>query len=282
MTKEFCIVAIFKNESEIFKEWIEHYIKEGCSKFFFIDNGSTDNYVKEIENYKNLIDLVIDDKKHSQGILYNKYFLEKVKSYDWTIVCDLDEFIYSRDQYKTIASFLSSVKDPVSQIAVPWKLFGSNGFNTPDKKEPSSVIHAFTKRLNYDKTNGSTQGVTKTQNGFKMDLCKCIVRSSALEELNIHSNKINQGITTQSTKPHIKCDGGSVVPVNENVLKESFLQLNHYAIRSLDWYTRIKMTRGAADCAAGAVAKSKIGYFYAYDKASNDIDDFELKNKVYN
>ena len=39
------LIAIFKNESHILKEWIEHYINEGVDKFYLIDNGSTDNYI---------------------------------------------------------------------------------------------------------------------------------------------------------------------------------------------------------------------------------------------
>jgi hypothetical protein len=47
---DYCIVAIFLNESEIMEEWINHYIKEGCKKFFLIDNGSTDNYKDILHN----------------------------------------------------------------------------------------------------------------------------------------------------------------------------------------------------------------------------------------
>ena len=39
-----CLVAIFKNESHILKEFITHYIKQGVDHFFLIDNGSNDNY----------------------------------------------------------------------------------------------------------------------------------------------------------------------------------------------------------------------------------------------
>ena len=34
----FCIVAIFKNESHILEEWIQHYIKEGVQHFYLINN----------------------------------------------------------------------------------------------------------------------------------------------------------------------------------------------------------------------------------------------------
>ena len=115
----FCVVAIFKNESEILNEWITHYLNEGCSYFFLIDNGSKDNYLPIIEKYKSKINLVLDESKHSQAQLYNKYFKNKIKHYNWTIVCDLDEFIYSRNGFKTIKEFLLTVKNNVSQIAIP-------------------------------------------------------------------------------------------------------------------------------------------------------------------
>lgn len=32
--KTLCLVAIFKNESHLLKEWVTHYINEGVEKFF--------------------------------------------------------------------------------------------------------------------------------------------------------------------------------------------------------------------------------------------------------
>jgi hypothetical protein len=69
------------------------------------------------------------------------------------------------------------------------------------------------------------------------------------------------------------------VPMNETVLKSSQLHINHYAIRSLDWFTRVKMTRGSAGSQGAADSKSRLAYFTEFDQVSNDIDDFELSNK---
>jgi glycosyltransferase involved in cell wall biosynthesis len=95
MSNTLCVVAIFKNESDILKEWIEHYLQQGVDKFFMIDNGSTDNYYNILEPYikNNKVELVIDTTKFAQTNLYNKYYLNKCKAYEWVIVCDLDEFI---------------------------------------------------------------------------------------------------------------------------------------------------------------------------------------------
>ena len=99
---------MFKNECHIMKEWLDHYISQGVDKFFMIDNNSTDNYFEILYHYmsNNLVDLILDSRKHSQAICYNEHFLEECKKYDWVIVCDLDEFIYARKGLKTIKEFL--------------------------------------------------------------------------------------------------------------------------------------------------------------------------------
>ena len=38
------IIAMFKNESYIIEQWIQHYLLEGVNHFYLIDNGSTDDY----------------------------------------------------------------------------------------------------------------------------------------------------------------------------------------------------------------------------------------------
>jgi hypothetical protein len=116
-----CLVTIFKNEAHIIKEWIEHYLRQGVDKFFMIDNDSNDNYLDFLKPYieKNIVDLVIDAKKHAQAELYNTYYLEKSKNYDWAIVCDLDEFIYARNGFHTIKEYLSTIDTEVSQIFIP-------------------------------------------------------------------------------------------------------------------------------------------------------------------
>ena len=70
------VLCMFKNESTIIKEWIQHYISEGIDHFYLIDNGSTDDYNSQIKDYTNLITLVVDPTrlpKGTQRTLYNKH-----------------------------------------------------------------------------------------------------------------------------------------------------------------------------------------------------------------
>ena len=68
------IISMFKNESSIIKQWIQH--------FYLIDNGSIDDYKNEIKDYMNYIILIIDPYRqaiNTQNVLINKYFLDKIK-----------------------------------------------------------------------------------------------------------------------------------------------------------------------------------------------------------
>lgn len=244
----FCVVATFKNEAEILAEWLSHYLNEGCAHFFLIDNGSTDDYARALRPFADKVELVVDAtlKEGRQSDLYNHHFLHKVRQHrhcQWTVVCDLDEFIYARGAHGTIADYLLSLDATlnVTQVAVPWKLFGHNGYDTLERKEPASRVDAFTNRTNYDKATGF-QGVREVRGSLKLGFSKSIVRSSALTRMDIHTAAVSHGRTIQSDGTTLAKEEYTTgfVPMNEEVLRASSLNLNHYNIRSLDYFTRKK------------------------------------------
>jgi hypothetical protein len=273
-----CLVAIFKNEGHIIKEWIEHYLNQGVDKLYLIDNDSNDNYQEKIQKYldNNIVEIVVDTKKHSQTELYNKHYLTKSKNYDWVMVCDLDEFIYARKGFSTIKHYLNSLHFSIGQIFIPWKIFGSNGYNDLSGKPYSNIIQTFTKRINYNKKDGF-EGVEKV-NDEKFSLTKCIVRTPYLVNFEIHSHEIlNSKNIRNITSNHEKnsIHKNVFAKIDEKILEDSFLHLNHYAIQSLGWFLSVKCSRGAANTNNNIRNEN---YFKQFDSVSNDIDDFELSN----
>ena len=269
-----CLVAIFKNESAIMKEWLDHYIKEGVDHFFLIDNGSDDDYIKYLQPYINnkSVTLVIDNRRHMQRELYNEYFLEKSKAYEWAIVCDLDEFIYSRKQFKRIKDYLKSLDKSIAQVKVQWKIFGSNGLI----EQPTSVIKSFTKRANYD--TGRMQGVIIRENK-KNTLTKTIVRTTYLEKFVIHSHSsTNKNVITSDNTSDKLNRNYDFVLTSESIIESSYLNLNHYAIQSYGWFMKVKATRGSANSKTGDKDRNE-RYFKAFD--INNKDDTELATKQY-
>ena len=202
------IGAMFKNESHILKEWIEHYLYHGFEHIYLINDNSTDDYLSILEPYinDNIITLyqndVIYNKLGRQEIIYNKYLLEESKKSEWFFIADLDEFLYSPkiiDIKKIIINYHN-----YSELKIRWIIFGSNNLIY----QPNSVIKSFSKR--------ST--ILKNVNGIKS-----IVKTSNLTEFRIHKHNII---------------GESINIVTDELI------INHYNVQSLEFYTQIKMTRG--------------------------------------
>lgn len=248
-----CLIAIFKNESHVMQEWIHHYIREGVQKFFLIDNGSTDHYLHILEPYikDHIVELVVDDTRHSQSALYNKHFLIDSKDYKWVLVCDLDEFVYARNGFKTILKYLTSVEDIVEQITIPWKLFGSSGYNTIEHNQPEKIVPNFLFRK---KASGKIE-------------IKSITRTDKLLEIHQHRcHLLNKKMKHEDF----------FAEINEEELKNKFLHLNHYPIQSLEWFLRVKATRGDVWGSELDSIRDE-SYFRRYDV--NDILDSELSIK---
>lgn len=284
--KDLCIVAMFKNEGHILNEWIEHYISEGVDHFFMIDHGSTDNYREKIDNYiqKGIIDIVVDNSTHRHHLqidLYNHYFMKERSEYTWSIICDLDEFIYSRCGFPTIKSYVKRLPRRISQVCIPWKIFGSNGYI----QQPEKVVENFTKRSTYRR---NYNGVEHGQGGIfranhlnadileKYNLVKSIVRTKDVKKYAIHSHEVKYQTICSNQRKDTLIENNNHSKINNRILNNSCLHLNHYAIQSLEWFTNVKMTRGDAE---NVVNVRNIQYFNAFDKSTNEIVDKELYNK---
>jgi hypothetical protein len=273
-----CLVAIFKNESHILQEWITHYISQGIDKFFLIDNDSNDNYIEIVQPYitSGLAELFIDKRQSAQTECYNDNCLDKCKQYDWVIIADLDEFIYARKGYSTIKEYLEDIniiQPTVTQIFIPWKMFGSNGYNMMDKPQPSSVIQSFTKRAYYDKPDENYIHI-QFVNNKKYAGFKCISKTKTLVKLHIHehTNTFKYYISTCNiyTKLH-----EHFTEISEHILEESFLHMNHYIIQSKQWFMEVKAKRGDVNYDYN---NRNEHYFHHHDILCNEVDDFELRD----
>jgi hypothetical protein len=257
------VLAMFKNESMIIKDWIEHYLREGVEHFYLIDNGSTDDYYDKIKIYNKYITLVKDPTRLDKGTqthLYTKIFLDVVKrETKWLIICDIDEYIYSRNNYNKITDVLNKLPSNVEKIWLSWKIFGSNGHIN----QPKNIIKSFNKRSNnYNKDLGFGKTICKTINLNSFGCCGHYVVLNKNNEF-YNSNGIlldNYELTEENNK-------------NLN------LHLNHYMVMSEEYYLKIKCTRGGGE--SGSTSKYTIDYFKNNDKKYNVIIDDELFNKKY-
>lgn len=271
------VAGIFKNEGHVIKEWVQHYLNEGADHFLLIDNGSTDDYKKEIQEYidQKIITIIHDDTKWAQIELYNKYFPTLVSQSQWVLICDLDEFVYARRGYSTIPQFLQGLPEKVGVVRIPWKVFGSAGHI----KQPDSLITSFLKRA-------EQKGKKPWMPNRKETQSKVIIKPEYVSRYHIHFCYLNgkcSVISADGKRLRYKSDNEKkhFQPISEKVLDNAYLHLNHYALQSQDWFLNVKCKRGAADTQAHNEIRNQ-SYFEEYDNASNDILDDELAKKYQN
>jgi|SRR5579872_4470906 len=219
----FTIVAMFKNEAHIIKEWLTHYKYHGVDHIYLINDGSTDNYMSEIqsfldEGYITLYHTTMPRARHRQDKIYNLFAHKHLKETVWIATLDLDEFLYS-PYVNDIKVVLKAAEETVpdnarGQMRIEYLVFGSSG----KTKQPKSVVQGF---------------LLRAKAGEKIPLveCKKIAYASKTEWISIHDHLVNgPEFTFFNTKN-----------------REPILWINHYMVQSKEFFTNVKMKRGDAD-----------------------------------
>ena len=259
------VMAMFKNESWIINEWIQHYKNEGATRFILIDNDSTDDWRSKIKK-----EFLNDDSIKFVGLhgsstgrqekVYNDCFKTLGPHTEWILPIDLDEFVYSRKGFNTIVDYLKTLRPDISQIKIPWKMFGSSGHES----QPPSVIDGFT---HYDV---NLHNVTPNQVRSHV---KSIVRTSCLKKFKLHGHETKSGKSvTLSGKNSRPLDPW--IPV-ENI-EDHALHCNHYFTQSLQYFLEVQQNR-----AGGNNPKHKKDIKWFNTNKDRSTFDNELSQKKY-
>lgn len=248
------LLGIFRNESHIMKEWIDHYIREGVDHFYLINNNSDDEFESILQPFKDKVDVFYRTQNHAQMEHYKEIFSVIKPHCEWLIVVDFDEFIYSPLGFPSLKETLRNQSPDVGQVFVRWLMFGSSGYID----QPSLVIPSFTKRGIY--TKSSVGG-------------KSIVRCQAVDSLNVHTHNLFVGFKT--VEANDLEDKG--MPYNESTITKSPIRLNHYVIQSWNWFKNVKTLRGDVNGSIWENIRDR-EYFQRYDH--NDLEDLNLAKKT--
>ena len=261
-------MGMFRNESWIMNEWIQHYKNEGATHFILIDNDSTDDWRKTIkEEYltdKNIIWTELHGNVRDQQVMiYNKCLKEFHPKTEWILPIDFDELLYSRKGFKTIVEYLDTLPEDVSQVKVPWKMFGSSGL----VEQPESVAKSFV-YMDQDLVIDDNLKVHEESH------TKSIARISSVESLNLHAHKIKSGKSIvvsgekveDDMRPWVKCEDISNNP----------LHCNHYFTQSEQYFYEKQITRSGGN---NPTRKKDMNWFNKH-KDKSTFDD-ELATKTY-
>lgn len=174
--------GVFKNEAHILDEWVCHYRLHGIEHLYLINDGSTDNF-KEVlaphiqSGYVTLLHQTEKiDTYPRQKRVYERLLRPYLSTSKWWAILDLDEFLYdpTRIDVKQAIREMENADQNISQITVPWVMFGSSGHID----QPRLVVPNFLWR--------------KRQVG---DNVKSIFRSDFLKEFDVHIHKMKRGDT---------------------------------------------------------------------------------------
>jgi len=223
----FSVASVFKNESWILKEWIEHYKFHGADHIYLVNDHSTDNYLDILEPYikDGFVTLYENDIENyylsRQVDINNKFFKPILSNTQWLAQVDLDEFIYSpkeTDIKKILKKYIN-----YSAIISNWVYFGSNGHKT----QPKYVVQGFTKRCEYNAT-AYMKPAGHPQQTVTFDGAKAIVNSDyKVESFNIHDVVVN----------------GEKINLSYKTSDDPELLINHYQLQSEEYWREIKIGR---------------------------------------
>jgi len=210
--------AIFKNESNSIKEWIEHYLFHGVEHFFLIDDSSSDNTIEIITPYidRNIVTLFYgnnwDHYNGRQKDMYNHFILPQLNKTKWLLIVDVDEYMWSE-----LSIDLNDILEKcnhLGQIQVEQTLFGSNGFI----QQPSSIVSNFLTRSSLSPTPGNRKYFVNSS--FKIN-CLFVHHALFVNEFDEKNNFL--------------------------CINKPWFILNHYNCQSYNFWTNIKCLRGDCD-----------------------------------
>ena len=241
------VLAQFKNETMNLKLWLDHHLWQGVEHFFLIDNGSTDNPMRILQEYidKGIVSYFYRPKLASQVENYRNIFAKYIwtQSY-WVAVIDLDEFLYGTDH--KLVSKLKTLQN-YNLIYCNWFIYGTSGCIKHPTDLRLSNVHR------HPEIDWNTKYIVKSLT---------ILDPSQLWLHWIFYPKTNT-----------KVEKGSKVRVANQLIR-----LNHYICQSEEFFKKVKSVRGDA---AEIKHKWTREFFNAHNDPATFIDE-TLKNIVLN
>jgi hypothetical protein len=205
----FSVMAIFKNEAMMLKEWLDHYIWQGAEHFYLIDHGSTDFYIDVLMPYidNDLVTLWTRTAQFQQAKLYTEMFKVHQPEMGWLAVADVDEFFYGPKR-PLIRELDDIRRRGFNEVFANWQMFGTEHDRQPESVR-RDVKRAWAKHHNQVKN---------------------IVWAEDFESLHVHWAPRKKRVPSLA------------------IHDSKRIKLNHYQLISREYFEKVKMTRGDVNC----------------------------------
>lgn len=131
-----CILATARNEGVYYLEWIAYHRSIGFEDFFIYTNDNDDFSASLLDPLAaagiiNVVYSSLGARQNAQAKAYGHAlgFDARILDYEWTMVCDLDEFLFfDKDYFANVSDFLAwhEVSD-VDCISLSWSHINASG-----------------------------------------------------------------------------------------------------------------------------------------------------------
>lgn len=129
-----CIMAIFKNEHEYLKEWLNHHLNQGISHFYLYSNDDMMHNYPYVDNYKDYITMIpwVNKQNNGSDTIQRQAYTHCVQNYcndcQYLMMLDIDEFMISIIPNVKVIDIIDSLNAADTKaIKVQRYNFGSNG-----------------------------------------------------------------------------------------------------------------------------------------------------------
>ncbi len=129
-----CVCAIFKNEAQYLREWVEYNHLVGIDHFYLYNNNSEDDYQSVLRPYieSGLVTLLPWEKNHAQIECYRDGISRFKDETKWICFLDIDEFVVPVAD-DNVQTFLKKFEKNRGSVICYWKMFCSSGKMNRDR-----------------------------------------------------------------------------------------------------------------------------------------------------
>lgn len=248
------VCAIFRDEADYLKEWIEYHRIVGVQHFYLYNNFSVDDYESVLSPYieQGIVTLKEWPIKQGQYAAYEDFFNKHSSETKWVCLIDIDEFIVP-NTLNNIYDILKKFENKACVIAY-WKVFGSSGMIK--RKKNSLVTEDFT--LGYRKYIDIGKVFFNTK--FEYDL-------SCEKGNDMHSMWAKyKGVKVPPVNIFNKICTHGFNPVNFSIMP---IHINHYIIKSYSEYLEKKAKRGGG---VHDISMHNMDYYFRNEMNSQTAD----------
>ena len=226
------MLSIFKNETMNLKVWLEHYIFQGVEKFYLIDNDSNDNPLSILQPY-------ID-----RGIV---------------------DYIFKPEKHKQVEHYKSTIIEKNIKKTTKWLVicdldefyygYPDILYNTVDRYEMYDIIYSNWKLFGSSGYIKHPEDIRKSLLYREPNLNKDTKYIVQIQNIDIHSIDVHY-----------------IHNNNKYIIENNNIKLNHYPIQSLEYFTKVKMTRGDVATYISDNVRD-MDYFNRYDSKATYKDE---------